>query len=228
MMKLNFEFLDEPLEINGLTSVILEDKRIFAKVIQELYRYTGEVDYLKLFDESYKSLKSAELMIITDVLGFDVNSASVLKLIYQDLELQISEKPEVKTEIENLLQEVTNLVNAELLDFEIDLESDEITFPEVFKVLGVQVEIKSDTIFERMEEIIEVFKYLSKKKLLIFVNCGSYLTAKEVNYLQEYIGLHEISCLMLDNTRFDGISKRFVLDGDLILLEESGKIKTKD
>lgn len=218
---LNFDLLDEPIALSALTSLVVEDKTVFAGLVQALYQYTGEGDALKIFDNGYKALKADELMLVTDILGFDLNSASVLKLIYQDLELQISEKPEVKTEIENLLQEVTNRVNHELLDFEIDLESDEITFPEVFKALGVQVEIKSDTIFERLLELVQVFKYLSKRKLLILVNCGAYLTAPQIQSLEEYIQLQNMACLMLDGSPFDGISKRFVLDEDFVLLEEN-------
>ena len=86
-------------------------------------------------------------MVVTDILGFDVNSAPVLKLIYADLEQQLNEKVEVKSMIDKLTTTISELIDYELLDHELDLESDEITVLELFKALGVKIETHSDTIF---------------------------------------------------------------------------------
>lgn len=220
LMSLNFEYLDEPLRIENFTSFVIEDRRIFTKVVESLYQYDEEQTYLKIFDEHYESLKPSELMMMTDILGFDMNSTSVLKLIYRDLELQISEKPEIKTEIERLLQDVTRLVNAELLDFDLDLESDEITFLEVLKSLGVQVEVESDTIFERLFEIIQVFKYLSKKKLLVLINTGVYFSSEEITAIVEYTKLQNVSLLLLDPCKISGVLDWYCLDNDYCLIHE--------
>ena len=47
---------------------------------------------------------------MTDILGFDVNSSSMLKLIHADLESQLNEKPEVKSMIENLADTIAELI----------------------------------------------------------------------------------------------------------------------
>src|SRR5699024_10818662 len=120
---------------------------------------------LKLFNDQYQKLKATEIMVVTDILGFDVNSAAVLKLIYADLEQQLNEKGEVKSMIDKLTTTISELIDYELLDHELDLESDEITVLELFKALGIKIETHSDTIFEKMLEILQVYKYLSKKKL---------------------------------------------------------------
>lgn len=217
-MNLNFNMLDDPISLGSLTSLVVSSRQVFAKLVQNFYHYTVDSTDLKLFDDRYKPLKMDELMIITDILGYDVNSAATLKLIYKDLEEQISENPEVKTKIENLLGEVTTLINKEVLHFEIDLESDEITLVEAFKALGIQVEIKSDTIFERVLEVIQVFKYLTKRKLLMFVNLGTYLTSAELLSLEEYVILQNIQVLLIDNAEFSGVKKQYIIDEDYVLL----------
>ena len=224
-LNMNFEYFDEPIEIKDLTSLVLSTQPVFAQFVQALYQYE-ESGRLKIFDGQYKGFKKSDVMLITDILGFDVNSASVLKLIYHDLELQLSEIPEVKTEIEQHLQRVTSLVNDQLLDFEIDLEANEITFPEIFKALDIQIDVKSDSIFERLFEIIQVFKYLSKKRLLVLVNTGNYLSREEVKSLEEYVVLNQISCLMVDSRPVEGISHYFELDEDYLLFRiENDKIE---
>ena len=88
-----------------------------------MYSYTEESE-LKLFDKKLKSLKESELLLVTDILGFDVNSSSMLKLIHADLESQLNEKPEVKSMIENLADTIAELIAYECLENEIDLEYD--------------------------------------------------------------------------------------------------------
>ncbi|MCC9712624.1 type II-A CRISPR-associated protein Csn2, partial [Streptococcus agalactiae] len=97
-------------------------------------------EHLKLFDDKQKSLKATELMLVTDILGYDVNSAPILKLIHGDLENQFNEKPEVKSMVEKLAATITELIVFECLENELDLEYDEITILELIKALGVKIE----------------------------------------------------------------------------------------
>ena len=200
MMNLNFPILDQPVKIEKGTFFVIEDVAVFANLTKCLYRY--EEGELKLFNDQYQKLKATEIMVVTDILGFDVNSAPVLKLIYADLEQQLNEKVE--------------LIDYELLDHELDLESDEITVLELFKALGVKIETHSDTIFEKMLEILQVYKYLSKKKLLVFINTCAYFTLKELLEIQNYISLYNMDVLFLEPRKIEGVPQR-VLDKDYFL-----------
>ena len=213
--------LDEPLTVDGATSLILRNRNVFATLVEKFYQYNAENLELKVFDTKYKPLKEADLMVITDVLGYDPNSAAVLKSIYSDLEIQISEKPEIKTEIEAKLQEVTDLINKEILDFEIDLESTDTTLQDKFKAMGIRVEICTDTIFERTFEIIQVFKYLTKKKLMVLVNLATYLTTEEMSRICEYANLSNVDFLMIDTNEFEGVKNQYILDEDYVLLRRN-------
>lgn len=215
MQKINFGVLDQPIEIDNGTILSIENTRVFAHLVQLFYQYDGESE-LRLFDEKQKSLKNSELMLITDVLGYELNSTAILKLIYGDLEQQLNEKPEVKSMIDKLTATISELINYELLEHELDLESDEITVMELFKVLGIKIETKSDTILEKLTEVVQVFKNLSKKKLLIFVNTCSYLTREELIELNNYISLYGVDALYLEPRQVTGF-KQYVLDEDYFL-----------
>jgi len=101
-------------------------------------------------------------MLVTDILGYDVNAPSLLKLVHADLENQFNEKPEVKSMVEKLANTITELIAYECLENELDLEYDEITILELIKALGVKIETQSDTIFEKM---FEIYKRTKKKFL---------------------------------------------------------------
>lgn len=216
ILKINFSLLEESLNIDKATFLVLEEYQAFSNCVKQVYQYSEEGTF-KIFSSTCKSLKESELMVVTDIMGFDVNISSVLKLIYADLEDQLNEKPEIKSKINQLTSEINDIMNHELLDHEIDLEEDEeITFQELFKVLGIKIETKSDSIFERIIEIVQIFKYLSKKKLLILVNTSSYLTDKELKELVEYISLLQIDVLFIEPRKRKVVSQ-YVIDEDFFV-----------
>ena len=218
-MKINFPLLDEPLEIKEATFLVVEDQIIFSSTVKNLYQYSEESD-IKLFDSDLKSLKESELLIITDVLGYNLNSPAMLKMIHSDLEKQLNEKPEVKSMIEKLVSTVTELIAFECLENELDLEYDEITTLELIDALGVKIETLSDLPFEKMLEIIQVFKYLSKKKLLIFINVTVYLSKEELLNLIEYIQLNQLTVLFVEPRAVYDLPQ-YVLDQDYFLNMEN-------
>lgn len=184
-MKINFPLLDEPLMLENGTILVVEDVKVFSALVKHFYSYNEDGE-LKVFDHHFKALKESELMVITDILGYDVNAPALLKLIHADLESQFNDKPEVKSMVEKLAATITELIAFECLENELDLVFDEITILELIKALGVKIETESDSIFEKCFEILQVYNYLSKKRLLIFVNSGSYLTQTEMKKLMEY------------------------------------------
>lgn len=218
-MKINFPILDEPIELSNATILTIEDVSVFSNLVRQLYSYTEESE-LKLFDKKLKSLKESELLLVTDILGFDVNSSSMLKLIHADLESQLNDKPEVKSMIENLANTITELIAYECLENELDLEYDEITILELIKALGIKIETQSDTIFEKCFEILQIFNFLSKKKLLVFVNSGAYLSKEEMQKLIEYIELSNQRVLFVEPRRLYDFPQ-YVLDKDYFLITEN-------
>ena len=100
------------------------------------------------------------------------------------------------------------------------MEYDEITILELIKALGVKIETQSDTIFEKCFEILQIFNFLSKKKLLVFVNSGAYLSKEEMQKLIEYIELSNQRVLFVEPRRLYDFPQ-YVLDKDYFLLAEN-------
>lgn len=216
MLRINFPLLDESLLIEQATFLVVKETRALADLVRMMYQYNEESD-LKLYDKDFKSLSENALILVTDVLGHDVNSPSILKLIYADLENQLNEKPEVKSEIERLSLKITEIMSHEILDHELDLEQDEIAILELFKILGIQIETRSDTIFEKIIEILQVYKFLSKKKILIFINVTIYLTKEEIVEIDRFVAMLNKPVLFIENREIAGV-KQYVLDKDYFLM----------
>ncbi|TQE89348.1 type II-A CRISPR-associated protein Csn2 [Streptococcus suis] len=218
-MKLNFPLLDEALTVEKATIFVVEDTTVFSRLVRNLYQYQDRLE-LKIFDEQFRSIKDSELMVVTDILGYDINAAPILKLIHADLENQLNEKPEVKSIIEKLANSITELISYECLENELDLEYDEITVLELIKALGVKIETISDTIFDKIFEILQVYQFLNKKRFLVFINVLSYLTVDEIQKTREYIELSNMDVLFLEPRKRKDFPQ-YVLDKDYFLLSEN-------
>lgn len=218
-MKLNFPLLDEALTVEKATIFVVEDTTVFSRLVRNLYQYQDGSE-LKIFDEQFRSIKDSELMVVTDILGYDINAAPILKLIHADLENQLNEKPEVKSIIEKLANSITELISYECLENELDLEYDEITVLELIKALGVKIETISDTIFDKIFEILQVYQFLNKKRFLVFINVLSYLTVDEIQKTREYIELSNMDVLFLEPRKRKDFPQ-YVLDKDYFLISEN-------
>lgn len=218
MMKkisINFPVLEEKLTLEESNILVIESRKLFAKLTQSLYMF-DEQEELKIFDESYKNFSASDILWISDVYSFDVNSAPILKAIYASIERDLNEKLEVKTKVEKLAGDITKLLSYEFLEQDLDLEYDDITILELIKVLGVKVEVKTDTPLDRIFEIMKVFKFIAKKKLLIFQNIGVYFSEEELNSILEYAKLSNINLLILEPRKLYNF-RQYILDEDYFL-----------
>ena len=218
-MKLNFPLLDEALTLDKATIFVVEDTTVFSRLVRNLYQYQVGSE-LKIFDEQFRSIKDSELMVVTDILGYDINAVPILKLIHADLENQLNEKPEVKSIIEKLANSITELISYECLENELDLEYDEITVLALIKALGVKIETISDTIFDKIFEILQVYQFLNKKRFLVFINVLSYLTVDEIQKTREYIELSNMDVLFLEPRKRKAFPQ-YVLAKDYFSLSEN-------
>ena len=194
-MKINFSLLDEPMEVNLGTVLVIEDVSVFAQLVKEFYQY-DEQSNLTIFDSKIRSIRSSELLLITDILGYDINTSQVLKLLHTDIVSQLNDKPEVRSEIDSLVSLITDIIMAECIENELDIEYDEITLLELIKALGVRIETK---------------------RILVFVNSLSYFSKDEIYQILEYTKLSQADVLFLEPRQIEGI-QQFILDKDYILM----------
>ena len=176
VISINFPILDEPLQIKGVTFLVIQDQIIFANVVNQLYSYSEDSD-LKLFDDNYKKLKESEVILVTDVFNFQINTSAITKLIHLDI-------------------------------------------PQMLSALKVKIKEHKDSLIDKMLDIIQVYKYLPKKRLLIFVNVTPYLSREEVLAVVEFIQLQQVRVLFIEPTIVYDMPQ-YVLDEDFYLNEEN-------
>lgn len=214
-MRLNFSLTDGSIKFDKVTILTLEDPRTFSELTSSFYNY-GPDGPLKLVFDDYKPLKENQVMVVSDVLSYNINTPSILKQVYADLEGQLNEKLEVKNELDLLAAKIAEIIAVECLENQLDLEYDEITVLELLKIMGVKLEEKTLSIYEKCYEIVQIYKYLSKKEILVFLNVGAYLTEEQFKKIVEYIELCGINALFVEPRKLYEFPQ-YILDSDYYL-----------
>lgn len=218
MMRLNYPIFDESITLEESPILVLDNPTLFSEFVQAIFNY--EDGPLKLYDQSYQSLKTSELLVITDILGFELNSATILKHIYTDLESQLNDEPMVKTELEKLMMSINDIISDQLLEHDLDIQTTDITFPALFKALNIKINNQAASINDKIADIIQLFKYQSRKKLLVFVNVCSYLTKDQVEETRNYLSLNNVTALFIEPRKVIGFWQ-YILDEDYYLTYEN-------
>ncbi|MGF3113975.1 type II-A CRISPR-associated protein Csn2 [Facklamia sp. P12937] len=211
-MKINFKMLDQPLLIECPTLLVIEEVKLFSNIIEQIYSYTEEAE-LKFYDHKNNNLKANEMVIITDILGYQINSTTFLNIIYQDIIDQLNETPEKKNQLEQTLHQLLVQVDDALIDSELDLIANEVDIKAVLKLFNVTIATDYHSINERFYDIVQVVNYLKKKKLLIIINSLSYLTRDQVHDLFEYITSYGLRTLFIEPRKLYGYPQ-YVIDSE--------------
>lgn len=219
VISINFPILDEPLQIKGATFLVIQDQIIFANVVNLLYSYSEDSD-LKLFDNNYKKLKESEVILVTDVFNFQINTSAIIKLIHLDILGQLNDDIEQKLLIQEQCLAISKVLAEECQEHEINLVYNELDIPQMLSALKVKIKEHKDSLIDKMLDIIQVYKYLPKKRLLIFVNTTAYLSREEVLAVMEFIQLQQVHVLFIEPTIVYNVSQ-YVLDEDFYLNEEN-------
>ena len=219
MIKINFPLLDQAIEIEGVKIFTIEDSFIFRKIVEQLLQY-DENSEIKLYDREFNRLKEDEIFIISDLLSFDFNQPSVIKSVLNDILNRINEEPEVHSKLDFHINQIEDVLSFYTIEHDLNLSSPKLDLLSILKTSGIKVSFEEDGLLDKLYDICQLFKYLVKKRLLIFVNIQAYLTQDELKMFFEFIQLNQIDCLIIERFPIKGF-QQYLLDEDYYLIEQN-------
>lgn len=196
-MKLNYPLFDEPIELGAMTVLSIEETKVFRRFAEDFYCYE-EGGRIKIFDENLNNRSKINIRIIGDVLEHDPSSTTALKHIYEDLTAQLNAMPEKRMELERLILQMADLFQHELLEHELHLTMEEASPEKLYKAFGIKIEVKTGAFCEKIYEIVDIYHYLDKRNILVFINALAYLDEKEIKSLREYMALSRVQALFIE------------------------------
>lgn len=218
MIKLMTNYFDEPINIDKMTILVIENTKAFAEITQNIYFYEEDELDLKIFTEKQNNLKKTEILTIIDIIGLNLNSTSFLKSIYSDLETQIKNNVETRSELEKIFINIEDILKDEIVDFDLNLNIESLNFQALFKAMGIKIVDGENSIYKKLLDIIEIVSYINKKKLTVFINSLSYLTEVEIEELERYISLNCLDVLFLEPRKISSLINYFC-DNDYVMFK---------
>jgi CRISPR-associated protein, csn2 family len=216
-IRLNLPILDESIPIEGFTLFIVENREVLSRLVQWIYVYDEE-SQLKLYDSELHTIKSSEMIVISDLLGFSINSPAVVKAVQSDLLDQLNENVELKNQLDLLITQITSILCSQCVENELNLTYNDLKIEKIISALEVRVDAESNTLFEQLFEVLQIFKYLVKKKVLILINVASYFSEGELDAIKEFIELNQINVLFIE-PRCVYNYPQYTLDEDFITIK---------
>jgi CRISPR-associated protein Csn2 len=200
MIKMNANFLDESVEISRdkLNILVLKNRELFAKTVFGIFRESSE---LKFFDtEKYDEFR--ETLAISDVFDFDVNSAKILKILYENLERKIAGE-EIREDLAVKFYDLQKVLSKFLFDeTNLNLANEkEFSLKDLLKFYGIKIDWSSTENFrENFYQILDVATELFPEKMLIFANLTAYFSSDDFAKITENISRRNLRVLFIENS----------------------------
>ena len=195
---------------------IIESPELFLKYVYELRsQIDGKEGGFVLSDQTELPLPK-NIVMVTDPMSVDINDRRILTKIYTELEeaaLDEAHYMETQEIVADLRQ---YLVGIEQECF-CDLQTGEtLDMQQLFKAFGVKLQEDEQDFLGNLLRYMKVVSVVLKKKVIVFVNLRSYLSAEQVESLIQFASYEELSVILIENTQRDFSSriKRFIIDSD--------------
>lgn len=117
-IRLNLPILDESIPIESFTLFIVENREVLSHLVQLIYAY-DEASQLKLYDSELRTIKPSELIVISDLLGFSINSPAVVKAVQSDLLDQLKREYRNKKSARFVLTQITSILGSQCIENEL-------------------------------------------------------------------------------------------------------------
>lgn len=198
---------------------IMESPEYFSRYVQELFNQMngGEGNFVLSSDEKELDI-SKTMEIIVNPLSVNINDRKIINKLYSELS-QTAYDSENYLATQGILADIQkyflNLEQAGNYMLEMDSEID---ITALFKALNIKLEIFADDFFEMLNQYIKIAAELMKKKIVVFVNLGSYLSKEQLEELLKNAAYNEIILLLIENQQKD----YFLEDTKCIIIDKDG------
>lgn len=196
---------------------IIESPELFSKYVQELYIQSEGGEGAFVLSDNDKELSIEKCVeVIINPFSVDVNDKKLLNKLYSELkEIAFGETMYLKTQelLAGLQGYFSELEQHGAYFLTTDMETDVVA---IFKAMGVRVENCSDNFLQNIDQYIKLVASLLRKKVIIFVNLGSYISTEQIEQLAKTAVYNEVSLLFIENQQrnFSTMFRRYIIDKD--------------
>ena len=206
--KINFEE-------KNIFSLIIENKKIYRKIIEDLITNTGIEDGNIILSKNNKLIvPEKEIFVFLDYFNFDINKF-VLNKYYKELK-NISENEFLNEtlEIKEILLGYINKLTENNYSLKFD---DDLDISQILKAFSIKFE-KSEELLLNLFEWVKILNEILGYEIFFFINLGSFLSNNELLEFSKFMLYNKYKVVFLENFSRNKLSDNdniIIIDNDL-------------
>lgn len=195
---------------------VIEDTEIFSQVVSSIYKYCygEESDLIVLSND--KIITKNQLYLITDIINFDFQSKLIINKLNSNIYSQIISNSTLEWEIVKNINNINDIVNNILYDYNLDIEiRNDKKIENYIKYLGLKINSHYDDLLNKMLNIIEIISELFPACYVIFINQLVYFDEKQILEIFKYKNYKKCNILFIERffSKIDSVN-RIIIDKD--------------
>ena len=206
--KINFEE-------KNIFSLIVENKKIYRKIIEDLINNTGVEDGNIILSKNNKLIvPEKEIFVFLDYFNFDINKF-VLNKYYKELKnLSENEFLNETLEIKEILLGYINKLTENNYSLKFD---DDLDISQILKAFSIKFE-KSEELLLNLFEWVKILNEILEYEIFFFINLGSFLSNNELLEFSKFMLYNKYKVVFLENFSRNKLSDNdniIIIDNDL-------------
>lgn len=224
-MKITIRNIDEPIEFSEeyVSTLEVRNKYLFREIINCLVRSQFEKHEYEIVNFDDGAALSDRLIIVSDVMSFDVNSRKIISEMYKQL-MDMIDNDVLKNmvKMETILERIGAFAE-DSLNFDINYRTD-FDLNDFLKLLKIEPSIASEyDIKQRVYGIIELINSLFDNKIICFMNLKQLITKEEFSEIvKTCLSKKQLVWFIESNKSFVNTSESIiVVDDDLYAYKQN-------
>lgn len=206
--KINFEE-------KNIFSLIVENKKIYRKIIENLINNTGVEDGNIILSKNNKLIvPEKEIFVFLDYFNFDINKF-VLNKYYKELKnLSENEFLNETLEIKEILLGYINKLTENNYSLKFD---DDLDISQILKAFSIKFE-KSEELLLNLFEWVKILNEILGYEIFFFINLGNFLSNNELLEFSKFMLYNKYKVVFLENFSRNKLSDNdniIIIDNDL-------------
>ena len=224
-MKITIRNIDEPIEFSEeyVSTLEVRNKYLFREIINCLVRSQFEKHEYEIVNFDDGAALSDRLIIVSDVMSFDVGSRKIISEMYKQL-MDMIDNDVLKNmvKMETILERIGAFAE-DSLNFDINYRTD-FDLNDFLKLLKIEPSIASEyDIKQRVYGIIELINSLFDNKIICFMNLKQLITKEEFSEIvKTCLSKKQLVWFIESNKSFVNTSESIiVVDDDLYAYKQN-------
>lgn len=224
-MKITIRNIDEPIEFSEeyVSTLEVRNKYLFREIINCLVRSQFEKHEYEIVNFDDGAALSDKLIIVSDVMSFDVSSRKIISEMYKQL-MDMIDNDVLKNmvKMETILERIGAFAE-DSLNFDINYRTD-FDLNDFLKLLKIEPSIASEyDIKQRVYGIIELINSLFDNKIICFMNLKQLITKEEFSEIvKTCLNKKQLVWFIESNKSFVNTSESIiVVDDDLYAYKQN-------